>query len=89
MTTIHIIIKGKVQGVFYRDTAKKQADKLDLTGWIRNTEDGNVEAMVSGDNIELDQFVQWCKLGSERSRVEDVNFDTIDNKKFTGFIIKH
>lgn len=88
MTTIHIIIKGKVQGVFYRDTAQKLADKLGLTGWIKNTKDGNVEAMVSGDNIELDQFVQWCKLGSEKAKVEDVSFDTVEDKQFTGFTIK-
>ncbi|MEO7802183.1 MAG: acylphosphatase [Ginsengibacter sp.] len=89
MTTIHITIKGKVQGVFYRDSAKNQADKLGLTGWIKNTDDGNVEVMISGDNIELDQFVQWCKLGSDKSKVEGVSFDTVDDKKFSGFTISH
>ncbi len=89
MTTLRIMIKGKVQGVFYRDSAKKLADKLGLTGWIKNTPDGNVEAMVSGDNQELDQFVQWCKIGSEKSEVEDVRFDTIDDIHFTKFTIKH
>ena len=89
MTTLHIIIKGKVQGVFYRDSAKKLADKLGLTGWIKNTHDGNVETMVSGDNQELDQFVQWCKIGSEKSEVEDVRFDITDDIHFTTFTIKH
>ncbi len=89
MTTIRITIKGKVQGVFYRDSAKKQADKLGLTGWIKNTSDGNVEAMVTGNNQELDQFVQWCKLGSDRSKVEDVSFDTVDDISFPDFSIVH
>ncbi len=89
MTTLHIIIKGKVQGVFYRDSAKKQADKLGLTGWIANTADGNVEITVSGNNHELDQFIQWCKLGSDKSEVENVNFETIDDIHFSKFSIKH
>ncbi len=87
MTTLHIIVTGRVQGVFYRDSAKKQANKLGLTGWIKNRTDGNVEAVVSGNNHELDQFVQWCKLGSDQSEVEDVSFETIDDIHFAHFSI--
>ena len=48
MPTIHILVKGKVQGVFYRATAKEMADRYGITGWVRNTEEGNVELMASG-----------------------------------------
>lgn len=72
MPTIHLFVKGKVQGVFYRATAKKIADKLKLTGWIRNTKDDDVEISATGDEEQLHQFINWCKQGPEKANVEDV-----------------
>jgi acylphosphatase len=72
MPTIHLLIKGKVQGVFYRTTAKKIADKLKLTGWIKNTINDDVEATVTGGEEQLQQFINWCKKGPEKAKVEDV-----------------
>ena len=72
MPTIHLLIKGDVQGVFYRATAKKIADGLNLTGWIKNTKDGDVEAIVTGDEAQLQQFINWCKHGPDKAKVEHV-----------------
>lgn len=72
MPTIHLLIKGKVQGVFYRATAKKIGDKLKLTGWIKNTINDDVEATVTGGEEQLQQFINWCKKGPEKAKVEDV-----------------
>jgi acylphosphatase len=72
MPTIHLLIKGKVQGVFYRATAKKIADELNLTGWIKNTKDGNVEAAATGNEEQLKEFMNWCKQGPEHAKVEEV-----------------
>jgi acylphosphatase len=72
MPTIHLHITGKVQGVFYRATAKKIADKLKLTGWIKNTINDDVEATVTGGEEQLQQFINWCKKGPEKAKVEDV-----------------
>jgi Acylphosphatases len=72
MPTIHLIIKGEVQGVFFRATAKKIADKLDVKGWIKNREDDDVEAMVTGSQQQLEEFVNWCRKGPEKAKVEDV-----------------
>ena len=72
MPTIHLLIKGKVQGVFYRATAKKVADKLKLTGWIKNTKDDNVEATITGDEDKLQEFIKWSKTGPDKAKVEDV-----------------
>ena len=72
MPTHHLLIKGKVQGVFYRASAKKVAEKLNMTGWIKNTDGGNVEAMVTGNREQLDQFIFWCKKGPEKAQVSDV-----------------
>ena len=72
MPTIHLLIKGEVQGVFYRATAKKMAEKLTLKGWIKNRENDDVEAMVTGSEQQLEQFINWCKKGPEKAEVEDV-----------------
>ena len=72
MLTIHLLIKGKVQGVFYRATAKKVADKLKLTGWIKNTKDDDVEVIITGAEDKLQEFINWSKEGPEKANVDDV-----------------
>lgn len=71
----HIRIYGQVQGVFFRRTAKEEADKLGLTGWVRNRSDGSVEAMAVGPKEKLLEFVKWCKKGSPFAKVENVEVD--------------
>ena len=87
MPTIHLLIKGKVQGVFYRATAKKVADKLKLTGWIKNTKDDTVEATISGDKDKLQEFINWTKAGPEKAKVEDVIINDKPETTFTEFEI--
>ncbi|MER3464510.1 MAG: acylphosphatase, partial [Chitinophagaceae bacterium] len=57
MQTVHLLIKGNVQGVFYRASAKEKADKLGVTGWIRNTEDESVEATATGEDETIGKFI--------------------------------
>ena len=72
MKTFHILISGKVQGVFFRQTAKKVAEQHSINGWIRNRTDGSVEAVVSGDIIATGAFISWCKKGPQKSQVLEV-----------------
>lgn len=72
MPTIHLIIKGKVQGVFYRATAKEVAEEIGVTGWIKNTSEGNVELMATGTEEQLIYLIDWCKQGPPKSIVSDV-----------------
>jgi acylphosphatase len=72
MKTIHLLVKGKVQGVFYRATAKKIAESFGITGWIKNTKDGNVEATAYGDEEALNAFINWCKKGPDKAKVEEI-----------------
>ena len=65
-------ISGRVQGVFYRQSTKNEADRLGLAGWVRNLEDGRVEAMAQGPREALDVFVLWCRTGPPHARVTDV-----------------
>ena len=85
MPTNHLIIKGEVQGVFFRATAKKIADKLKVTGWIKNTAAGDVEALVTGSQEELNEFINWCKQGPEKAEVADVIVTEENETSFNDF----
>lgn len=85
MPTVHVIIEGKVQGVYFRATAKDVADEIGVTGWIKNTEEGNVEITASGDNEQLQKFIAWCKIGPRRAIVSGVQVKNIEEKSFESF----
>ena len=87
METKHLIIRGKVQGVLYRASAKKKAEELSLSGWIKNTSEGDVEAIVTGNNQQLEEFVKWCKSGPDRARVEEVYVNNHELEDFDSFRI--
>jgi len=87
MPAYHIIIKGRVQGVFYRASAKEMADKAGVKGWIRNTPEGDVEAVVTGTEEEVQQFIQWCKKGPSGAKVTDVIASRKDEILFVDFSI--
>ena len=72
MRTIHLLISGKVQGVFFRETSREMAEKLNIKGWIKNTNDDKVEAMITGEEKYLEDFINWCEVGPERANVEEV-----------------
>lgn len=88
MQTVHLIITGKVQGVFFRESARKVAEKLHIKGWIQNTPDGNVEAIISGAVKDIDKFVAWCRKGPERAEVKDVQAKQVSQINFTRFEVK-
>ena len=87
MPTFHLLIKGNVQGVFYRATAKKMADKFNLSGWIKNIKEGYVESTVTGSIDQLQQFINWCKTGPEKANVEAVNVTPNEEIIFSDFEI--
>lgn len=68
----HLIIEGRVQGVFFRDSARRQALSVGVTGWVRNRPDGTVEAVVEGPEDRVGQFVAWCRRGPSAARVDRV-----------------
>ncbi|MBE3584773.1 MAG: acylphosphatase [Thermoanaerobacter sp.] len=68
----HVFISGKVQGVYFRVYTRDTAQKLGLTGWVRNLRDGRVEAVFEGDEAAVEQMLGWCREGSPSSRVENV-----------------
>lgn len=87
---VHLIIKGFVQGVFFRAGTRETAVRLDLTGWVRNLPDGNVEAVFEGPVENLEQAVQWCRQGPKGARVVDVDEEWQDyTGEFKDFSIRY
>jgi acylphosphatase len=85
--TVHLLIKGKVQGVYYRASAKDVAEQLNLAGWIRNTKEGDVETMVTGNEREVKEFIEWCKKGPRRAEVAKVIVTEKTGEQFFGFTV--
>lgn len=73
---IHVFVSGKVQGVFFRQAMKVTAKKNNVNGWVRNLDDGRVEAILEGDDENVNTLVEWCHAGPANARVEDVEIKT-------------
>lgn len=68
----HLIIEGRVQGVWFRDSTRNEAIRLDLTGWVKNRSDGNVEIVAEGSREKVEIFIEWCHHGPPAARVTKV-----------------
>ena len=84
---IHII--GKVQGVFFRSSAKERAIDLGLKGFVRNEVDGSVYVEAEGEESVLKEFVRWCKDGSPAAKVESVRVQESKMKDHNSFEISY
>jgi acylphosphatase len=83
-----ITITGKVQGVFFRASAKETADDLGLNGFVRNEPDGRVYIEVEGDDIILEQFLEWCWQGPPRARIDKMDVQEGKAMAFAGFEVR-
>ncbi|MEO6404833.1 MAG: acylphosphatase [Ferruginibacter sp.] len=87
MPTLKLVIHGKVQGVFFRASASKIAELNHITGWIKNTADGKVEALVTGNSGDIKQFTNWCSQGPPKANVNKVETVEIEEIDFPDFKI--
>ena len=78
MLTLHACVEGRVQGVFFRDSTRREAQNLGLTGWVRNMPDGTVETVLQGEEKNLNRMKEWLKEGSPDSIVANVSFKEIN-----------
>jgi acylphosphatase len=72
-TRAHVFVGGKVQGVFFRQKTKQQAQILGVTGWVRNLPDGRVESVFEGEEQAVKALVEYCHHGPSYARVENVD----------------
>ena len=81
MVRKHVFVSGKVQGVYFRAFTEKTARKYNVKGWVRNTVDGRVEAVLEGGREAVNNMLVWFWEGSPFSRVQDVE---VDDEKYVG-----
>jgi acylphosphatase len=84
--TLRLVIHGRVQGVFFRDSMRLEAQLLAIAGWVRNRSDGTVEAVVHGEPSAVDAIVRWAHRGPQHAQVERVNIEP-DEGRYTSFEI--
>ncbi|EEZ80737.1 acylphosphatase [Candidatus Thioglobus sp.] len=90
MKAITAIIHGRVQGVWFRGSTQQKANELGITGWVKNTLEGNVELEAHGEKVQLEVFIAWLFKGPKYSQVEHVDVEWIgSNTQFYSFNIKH
>jgi acylphosphatase len=83
-----VVVEGRVQGVFYRDSCRREALAAGVTGWVRNREDGTVEAVFEGDERAVAALVSWCHHGPPRALVTRVEERTEAPEGLSGFVVR-
>lgn len=89
MKHISVIVTGNVQGVFFRASAKKIADELNIKGFAQNLPDGSVYIEAEGAVEHVDKFIVWCKHDPPRAQVTDVIIHQDELKNFDQFEVRH
>jgi len=84
----HVFVSGRVQGVFYRASTREKARQQGVDGWVKNLDDGRVEAVFEGPPSAVESMVEWCKTGSQAASVEAVDRTTEQPVGTTGFEIR-
>jgi acylphosphatase len=85
--TRSILVKGKVQGVFYRQSGREKAKEIGVTGTISNLPDDSVQIIATGTSEQLDTFEAWCSVGPPRARVSEVISSNLPTEEFASFSI--
>jgi len=87
-TRAHAFVSGRVQGVFYRANTRDTARELGLDGWVRNLDDGRVEAVFEGPRDAVESMIEWCHEGSPSADVRDVSVEYGEPQGLSGFEIR-
>jgi acylphosphatase len=85
--TYSIIVTGKVQGVFYRQSTKEKAIAIGVKGIVKNETDGSVKIIATGSKEQLDKLIEWCRQGPPKARVDTVTIKEELYRSFTSFSI--
>jgi acylphosphatase len=88
MTRKRVVVSGRVQGVFFRDTMRRRAEAAGVAGWVRNTPEGVVEAVFEGDPEAVDELVEFSRRGPSRAEVASVDVTEEQPEGLTGFEVR-
>ncbi|WP_435099173.1 acylphosphatase [Halorubrum sp. N11] len=87
-TRAHVCVSGRVQGVYYRATTRDTARERGVDGWVRNLDDGRVEAVFEGAEAAVEEMVGWCETGSEAADVDEVDVEYEKPEGLDGFEVR-
>lgn len=68
----HVIVSGRVHGVFFRDSTRREAERLGVAGWVRNVDDGTVEAVFESETSAVEAMLAFCRRGPQRAQVDSL-----------------
>jgi acylphosphatase len=85
----HVVVSGRVQGVFFRVELRDMARRLGLSGWVRNTADGSVEAVFEGPSPGVREAISWCRHGPPLAKVESTDVSSAPPEGLSDFRIVH
>jgi acylphosphatase len=88
MKRARVRVNGSVQGVFFRVETRDRARSLGVSGWVRNLQDGAVEAVFEGPEEQVESMVEWCRRGPTGARVKSVDVDWEDPAREEGFAVQ-
>jgi acylphosphatase len=88
VTRARVRVHGRVQGVFFRAETQARARSLGLSGWVRNAEDGSVEAVFEGERERVESMIEWCRRGPSGARVDDVEVAYEEPVREAGFRVR-
>jgi len=75
MRRVHVLVTGRVQGVFFRASCAREARAHGVAGWVRNASDGRVEAVFEGSDAAVEAMVEWCRTGPAHARVDAIEVE--------------
>jgi acylphosphatase len=84
----HVHVSGKVQGVYYRASTREKARDVGVDGWVRNLDDGRVEAVFEGQEEDVEELVDWCRTGSSAAEVRDLDVEFEEPRGVDDFEIR-
>lgn len=86
---VHIFVSGRVQGVSFRYYTAQKAEELGLKGWVRNTEDGELEAVFEGKQDKIKEIISWMRKGPPSAKIDNINIKEEQNRgEFSNFEIR-
>lgn len=83
-----VVLQGRVQGVWFRESTRRRAEELGVSGWVRNREDGAVEAELEGAAREVEALVTWLGRGPSQARVDAVEIEELSAVGERGFVVR-
>ena len=84
----HVLVSGAVQGVNFRGATQEKAEEIGLNGWVRNLQDGRVEAVFEGEAEAVRQMIEWCESGPSSAGVDDVSVGQETPEGLSGFEVR-